>query len=176
MFDKLEYIFIEDKAKFDGASKQELRINFQEWAPKCFAAENPRADPKLIDDNEEPVPRYRFFFEADENALRSCMYSKSGYMNFVDGFWSSEHRYSDPKFFTHNQAEATTVCSDVGWMKMDMAFFMDPHFYGGMSSSVEMMWPFLYESPPAVVPNTKLIRMIQIQNMCRQNEWSPEKL
>lgn len=53
---------------------------------------------------------------------------------------------------------------------------MDPHFYAGMGTSVETMWAFLYESPPAVLPNTRLIRMIQIQNLARQNEWSPDKL
>ena len=53
---------------------------------------------------------------------------------------------------------------------------MDPHFYAGMSTSVETIWPLLYESPSAVIPNTRLIRMIQIQNLARQNEWSPEAL
>lgn len=70
MFDKLEFIFIEDKPKFDGASKEEQRAHFQEWVADSFSAENPRADQKLLYDNE-PVARYRFFFEINEDALRS---------------------------------------------------------------------------------------------------------
>ncbi|KXG45970.1 uncharacterized protein PGRI_048260 [Penicillium griseofulvum] len=44
MFDQLEFVFIEDKAKFDGASKEELRAHFQQWVANSFSAENPRAD------------------------------------------------------------------------------------------------------------------------------------
>lgn len=39
-------------------------------------------------------------------------------------------------------------------MIMDMAFFMDTHFYAGMSGSVEEMWRFFYEPPPTIVPNS----------------------
>jgi hypothetical protein len=81
IFDKLEFVFIEDKAKFDGASKEELRAHFQEWVGNSFSAENPRADQRLLYD-EEPVSRYRFFFEIDEDALRSCGSAGSGHANF----------------------------------------------------------------------------------------------
>ncbi|KAJ5479939.1 hypothetical protein N7530_005448 [Penicillium desertorum] len=81
IFDKLEFVFIEDKAKFDGASKEELRAHFQEWVGNSFSAENPRADQRLLYD-EEPVSRYRFFFKIDEDALRSCGSAGSGHANF----------------------------------------------------------------------------------------------
>ncbi|KAJ5210634.1 hypothetical protein N7491_010441 [Penicillium cf. griseofulvum] len=159
MFDQLEFIFIEDKAKFDGASKEELRAHFQQWVANSFSAENPQADQRLLHD-DEPVPRYRFFFEIDEDTLRSCGSESSGHASFVDGFWSSSEQ-------SQNQVKATRDCEDVGWMRMDMAFFMDTHFYAGMSGSVEM-WRFFYERPPAIVPNSKLIRLMQIQNMSRR--------
>lgn len=179
MFDKLQFVFVEDKAKFDRASKEELRAHFQDWVAKTFPSENPCAEKKLIYD-DEPVPRYRFFFEIDEDALRSCNSTSSGHANFVDGFWGSS---SQPRSRNMNsaseedskqlqdQGEAIKGSSDVGWMRMDMAFFMDTHFYAGMSGSTEQIWRFFYERPPAIVPNIKLIRLIQIQNMSRRR-WT----
>lgn len=174
MFDKLEFIFIEDKAKFDGASKEELRAHFQEWVADSFSAENPRADQKLLHDNE-PVARYRFFFEIDEDALRSCGSQSSGHANFVDGLSSSEDCSGNLNLAAQknpeqpqNQVEAIEGCSDVDWMRMDMAFFMDPHFYAGMSMPVEDMWHCFYERPPAIVPNSKLVLLIQLQNSARR--------
>ncbi|CRL22544.1 unnamed protein product [Penicillium camemberti] len=174
MFDKLKFIFIEDKAKLDGASKEDLRAHFQEWVADSFSAENPRADQKLLYDNE-PVARYRFFFEIDEDALRSCGSESSGHANFVDGFSSSQDRSGNLNLAAQknseqpqNKVEAIEGCSDVDWMKMDMAFFMDTHFYAGMSMSVEHMWPFLYERPPAIVPNSKLMLLMQFQYAARR--------
>jgi hypothetical protein len=100
----------------------------------------------------------------------------SGHANFVDGFWSSgRDRSGDLNLAAQrnpeklqNQAGTVEGCSDVGWMRMDMAFFMDTHFYAGMSGSVDQMWPFFYECPPAIVPNSKLILLIQIQNLARR--------
>lgn len=174
MFDKLKFIFIEDKEKFDGASKEDLRAHFQEWVADSFSAENPHADRKLLYDNE-PVARYRFFFEIDEDALCSCSSESSGHANFIDGFSSngdssgnlsvvSQENPEQPQ----NKVEAIEGCSDVDWMKMDMAFFMDTHFYAGMSMSVEHMWPFLYERPPAIVPNSKLMLLMQFQYAARR--------
>ncbi|KOS39278.1 hypothetical protein ACN38_g9886 [Penicillium nordicum] len=174
MFDKLKFIFIEDKAKFDGASKEDLRAHFQEWVADSFAAENPRADQKLLYGNE-PVARYRFFFEIDEDALRSCDSKGSGHANFVDGFSSSEDRSRNLNLAAQknpeqpeNQVGNIEGCSDVDWMRMDMAFFMDPHFYAGMSMSVEHMWHFLYERPPAIIPNSKLMLLMQFQYAARR--------
>lgn len=176
MFDKLQFNFVEDKAKFEGASKEELRAHFQDWVAKTFPSENPCAEKKLLYD-DEPVPRYRFFFEIDEDALRSCGSTSSGHANFVDGFWgsSSQRRSRNMNSASEegskqlqDQREAIEGSSDVGWMRMDMAFFMDTHFYAGMSGSMEQMWRFFYERPPAIVPNTKLIRLMQFQNMARR--------
>jgi hypothetical protein len=179
MFDKLQFTFVEDKAKFDGASKEELRAHFQDWAAKTFPSENPCAEKKLLYD-DEPVPRYRFFFEIDEDALRSCDSTSSGHANFVDGFWGSSSQLRSRNMNSaseegskqlQDQREAIKGSLDVGWMRMDMAFFMDTHFYAGMSGSTEEIWRFFYERPPAIVPNTKLIRLMQIQNMARRR-WT----
>ncbi|KAJ5195728.1 hypothetical protein N7449_006207 [Penicillium cf. viridicatum] len=154
--------------------KEELRVHFQEWVADSFSAENPRADQKLLYDNE-PVARYRFFFEIDEDALRSCGSKSSGHANFVDGFSSSEDCSGNLNLAAqknpeqpHNQVEANKGCSDVDWMRMDMAFFMDPYFYAGMSMSVEDMWHLFYVRPPAIVPNSKLVLLIQLQNSARR--------
>ncbi|KAJ5849578.1 hypothetical protein N7455_009434 [Penicillium solitum] len=175
MFDKLKFVFIEDKAKFDGASKEDLRAHFQEWVADSFSAENPRADQKLLYDDKEPVARYRFFFEIDEDALRSCGTESSGHANFIDGFSSSQDRSDNPNLAAQkiseqpqNKVEAIEDCSNVDWMKMDMAFFMDTHFYAGMSMAVEQMWPFLYERPPTIVPNSKLMLLMQFQYTARR--------
>ncbi|OOQ85078.1 hypothetical protein PEBR_31278 [Penicillium brasilianum] len=179
MFDKLHFIFVEDKAKFDGASKEELRAHFQDWVAKTFPSENPCAEKKLIYD-DEPVPRYRFFFEIDEDALRSLSSTSSGHANFVDGFWGSSSQSRSGNMNSaleedsqqlQDQGEAIKGSSDVGWMRMDMAFFMDTHFYAGLSTATETMWRFFYERPPAIVPNTKLIQLMQAQNMARKR-WT----
>ncbi|KAJ5746031.1 hypothetical protein N7520_011213 [Penicillium odoratum] len=176
MFDKLQFVFVEDKAKFDGASKEELRSHFQEWVTKTFSSENPCAEKTLIYD-DEPVPRYRFFFELDEDALRSCGATSLGHANFVDGFWGSSGQPGSRNMNSaseedskqlQDQREAVEGSSDAGWMRMNLAFLMDPHFYAGMSGSTEGLWRFFYERPPALVPNTKLSRLIQFQNMARR--------
>jgi hypothetical protein len=177
MVEKFEPTFIEDKTKFDGASREDLRAHFQEWVADSFSAENPDADQTLLY-SDEPVPRYRYFFEIDEVALRSCApgNSGSGRANFIDGFWaSSEHLSGQPNLFTQKrtdkprtQAQDIEDNPDICWMIMDMAFFMDPHFYASMSGSVNSIWRFLYESPPAVVPTSKLVTTIQIMNMSRR--------
>lgn len=171
MLESLDIIFIEDKTKFNGASREELRAHFQEWVADSFAGENPQADQKLLFD-DEPVPRYRYFFEMDEDALRSCGGdAHEGHANFVDGFWSSSGHCNDTEVASGKpqaQAKAIPGSSDICWMRMDKAFFMDPHFYAGMSGSVDTMWRFLYETPPTIVPTQKLVTMIQIQNMSRR--------
>ncbi|KAJ5653981.1 hypothetical protein N7490_000984 [Penicillium lividum] len=125
--------------------KEELRSHFQGWVAETFPSENPCAEKKLIHD-DEPVPRYRFFFELDEDALRSCGSTSLGHANFVDGFWGSS---GQPRARNMNSAseensnqlqdqrEAVEGSSDVGWMKTNLAFLMDPHFYAGMSGSTE---------------------------------------
>jgi hypothetical protein len=38
---------------------------------------------------------------------------------------------------------------------------MDTHFYAGTAESAEVIWRFFYERHPTIVPNSKLILLIQ---------------
>jgi hypothetical protein len=133
-----------------------------------FSHENPRADENLLSDFDHPIPIHRYFFEIDQDALRSLVTGDyEGHANFVDGFWlASDHRSGNLKTAAQtnleqpqNRTKPTEVCSDVDWMKMDKRFFLDTHFYAAISMVVSAMWPSFYNRPPIIVPHSKLVSM-----------------
>ncbi|KAJ5111310.1 hypothetical protein N7532_001845 [Penicillium argentinense] len=191
--DTLKITFIEDKEKLNGASKDQLRAHFQQWVTDSFQAENPDADKDLIH-HSEPVPRYRYFFEIDDQALRNCLWdvgqsaekgSGEGYANFIDGYWTSETgNFLVPSRSREVEGCQTEGCQteecqteglwepigghadeNVGWMKMDKCFFMDPHWYAGASGSAQSVWQLFYRRPPSVVPPQLLMFLMQTQSM-----------
>ena len=52
--DSLALTFFEDKDKFNGLSKYQLRNHFQRWAVESFPAENPRTKHKFDPDMAPP--------------------------------------------------------------------------------------------------------------------------
>lgn len=69
--DSLALTFFEDKDKFNGAPRAQLRTHFQRWAVDAFPAENPRAKQNF--DLDLIPARYRYFFQIDEESLRSII-------------------------------------------------------------------------------------------------------
>lgn len=167
----LEMTFIDDRATFDNASKDQLRAHFQGWAVDAYSAENPRTvvgfDPYL-----GPPPRYRYFIQIDEDALRSILYDPEkpqglpglerwGHVNFVDGWWKSlgemyaESQDPDLKQQIEDELESEyepiegCVDKDVGWMMLD-TIDVSADFYVTICGITEQVWPIYYQRPPAI--------------------------
>ena len=159
--DSLEWTFVEDRRTLNGASRDQLRSRFKAWAAKAIRREQPRAE----NDETFGVPRYNFFIQVDEGALRSVVYEApqppnmdvdgKGYVNFVDANWkplikilpakAREVREIDQSY------EPIDGCreEDVGWMKIG-SVMAGPDFYDAMTGSPDVWYDF-YERPPETV-------------------------
>lgn len=170
--DNLKMTFIEDQNEFDGASKDQLRAHFQGWIADAFSAENPRATRKF-DPDMVPPPRYRYFIQIDEDALRSVLYDPEkpqglpgqerwGYVNFVDGWWKSlgeRHAITqDPDLKQEivdeleERYEPIEGCveENVGWMMLD-TIDVSVDFYHTICGFTQEVWPIYYQRPPGIV-------------------------
>lgn len=167
--DSLALTFFEDKDKFDGVSRDQLRTHFQRWAVDAYPAENPRAkynfDPEMA-----PPPRYRYFVQIDEESLRSIiddpnnaqgMMRRWGYVNYVDGWWKSlSEAYAenqDPQLKEDIEGELEEgyepidgcLEGNVGWMMLD-TIDMSPSFYHYIWGFPEETWYLCYQRPPGI--------------------------
>lgn len=157
--DRLQWTFVDDEASLDGASKDQLRARFRQWATEAITSENPRAEHHQI----FGVPRYRYFIQVDEQSLRSVLLapaldpSGKGYVHFVDSQWkqSSEDDDDDDDDESEENEEAYELiegCAeeDVGWMKI-AAMMIDASFYDISSGFAYGGWHVYYKRPPATV-------------------------
>ncbi|PLN85292.1 hypothetical protein BDW42DRAFT_160830 [Aspergillus taichungensis] len=131
--------FIEDRAIFQNASRDQLRAHFQPWARNAYRAENPRVTGDLDPEVDAP-PRYGYFVQVDEDVLSSVVDGeglvgrrgmRSSYVNFVNGWWMSYgERYArsrDPRWKCIAESEVEEdlepvdgcVEFNVGWMMLD---------------------------------------------------------
>ncbi|KAK7403921.1 hypothetical protein QQX98_010291 [Neonectria punicea] len=155
--ENLEWTFIED-ACFDGASTQELRAHFLAWRGEAFRAEQKAPQPRA-DVPQYGSPRYDYFIQVDEAALRSIFVENDddrpwwdgfneGYVNFVNANWKSLAELGlDPGDEEHESIHGCTE-EDVGWMKMS-AGLVGAEFYEAMIGVADL-WYVFYKRPPAV--------------------------
>ncbi|KAI9927169.1 hypothetical protein ASPWEDRAFT_33117 [Aspergillus wentii DTO 134E9] len=68
----LEWTYVEDCDTLDGISIPQLRTRFQAWAADAIRTENPRAEGLGLVNHG--YPRYSYFIEIDEDALRRVVY------------------------------------------------------------------------------------------------------
>ncbi|KAI6839556.1 hypothetical protein KC332_g6544 [Hortaea werneckii] len=153
--DRLEWTFVDDEASLDGASKNQLRARFRQWATEAISTENPRAEHHQI----FAVPRYRYLIQVDEQSLRSVVSSPAldplgkGYVNFVDSQWTQSSGDDDDASEEDEEGyELIEGCAeeDVGWMKI-AAIMIDASFYDIASSFAYGGWLVYYKRPPATV-------------------------
>jgi hypothetical protein len=156
--DSLEWTFVEDRGTLDGASREQLRARFKAWAGEAIRTEQPQAE----NDQTFGIPRYNFFIQVDEDALRSVVCEApqppemdvdgEGYVNFVDANWEplserfpTEDREVDELYEPIDGYRE----ENVGWMKI-ASFMVGLEFYEAMSGFPDV-WHSFYQRPPETV-------------------------
>lgn len=119
----LEWTFVENRAELNGASTDQLRARFKEWASEAIKTEHPRATP--VPGGTLCIPRYNYFIQVDEDVLRSVVYEpeedmwEKGYVKLVQASWRSLiealEEYKDEDL--HEPIDGCPE-EDVGWMKI----------------------------------------------------------
>lgn len=164
--DSLAWTVFDDAAAFRGASKDQLRQHFKEWAGSAAANEQPRAqEPSL----SMHAPRYRYFVQIDQGAMESVVATSdatyetsfdSGYVNVVDAEWRSQADVvaemraagkdmgeADEPFLGYEPIEGCRE-EDVGWFKLP-ANRMAPELYGLLAAD-DSIWSVEYQRPPEI--------------------------
>ena len=131
--DSLEWMFVEDRATLDGATKDHLRSRFKQWTSDAVKTEQPRVEDYRFATFGNP--RYTYFIDVDEGALKSVVYDAPqppkqdrdcvGYVNFVAGPWkpliseltSNVEHVDEGEDDVHELIEGFTE-ENVGWMKI----------------------------------------------------------
>ncbi|KAI1396997.1 hypothetical protein F4819DRAFT_104429 [Hypoxylon fuscum] len=79
--EKMDWVFVEDRGNLDGASREELKRRFRDWA----RAENPGWN--IDEEKYGRGSRHTFFIQVDEPALRSIATGNGHpYVNIVRGW------------------------------------------------------------------------------------------
>jgi hypothetical protein len=164
--ESLEWTFVEDRHSLDGVSRDQLRARFKAWKAKAFAVEQPRVKDQLNPDFG--IPRYTYFIQVDEEALRSVIdevsepnptpwYDCEGHVNLVYADWKpmsewrSECGVETGAEDDDEEHEPIDGCceEDVGWMKIT-AQMVDVEFYEAMGGPPDI-WYVFYQRLPQVV-------------------------
>ncbi|KAH6706369.1 hypothetical protein BKA61DRAFT_138235 [Leptodontidium sp. MPI-SDFR-AT-0119] len=159
--DGLEWTFIEDRATLDGASKDQLRSRFKQWASEALKTEQPRVEDPLS--TAYGNPRYTYFIHVDESALKSMVYGgpqppkmdgRRGYVNFVDAEWKplSEIKsdlgiVDEAEDEVHEPIDGCTE-ENVGWMRIAL-HMVGAEFYELMMGNRDV-WYTVYKRSPQV--------------------------
>lgn len=155
VFDSQEWTFVEKRASLDAASRAQLRNRFNEWAAQAVTVEQPA----MLTDNRHVasvhgVPRYNYFIQIDEEALRSMLdrsedsYLEPRFVNFVDSRWKTFGRDSPEDVDDDEQFDSIDGCTaeNVGWMRVAPSR-LDEEFY----MMDEVAWHVYYLRPPDVL-------------------------
>jgi hypothetical protein len=161
--DSLEWMFVEDRATLNGATKDHLRSRFKQWASDAVKTEQPRVEDYRFATLGNP--RYTYFIDVDEGAMKSVVYDALqppekdfdgvGYVNFVDGRWkplseltSNIGQVDEGEDEVHEAIEGCTE-ENVGWMKITSRM-VGADFYEAMMGYSDV-WYLKYQRPPETV-------------------------
>lgn len=145
----LTWTFFDDRVAFQGASKAELRMHFNQWALDNWQLEQPRGE--IME-----TPRYQYFVEVDRDVLDSMPETLDkralmdiSYVNFVDAQWRPLAERSPNEPPEHHEPIEGVTDEDVGWMRI--------HAYLVGSEAFELfdeqaVWYSQYQRPPEIMP------------------------
>ncbi|KAJ0413063.1 hypothetical protein BJY00DRAFT_320167 [Aspergillus carlsbadensis] len=155
LIDRLDMVFLEDRARFNGASRDELRVHFKEWRADEFSRLGPAdlevvrgsrrgSGPRITVQHPELMSsRFQQFIQVDEESLQSMreefeepvrLYG-TGHVNFVYADWPHDLEDCDEDEIQEDSEydeifEPIDGCTeeDVGWMKV-AATGLGPSFF-----------------------------------------------
>lgn len=157
--DSLERTFVEDRAALEGASRSQLRDRFNRWADLAFVTEQPRAHAEAQEYPLFGAPRYNYFIQVDEEALKSVLAAPrrdnygEGFVNLADSRWktfgSRYPRHEDDDVFEPIDGRTD---EDVGWMRV-AARMINTCLYEAAIDFPGGVWYVLHQRPPGVLRN-----------------------
>ncbi|KAK3946799.1 hypothetical protein QBC32DRAFT_356491 [Pseudoneurospora amorphoporcata] len=159
--DKLEWTWVEDAAALDGIPRGALRERFRAWvgAEKERMLTARRAEgQEALEFDPAAVPRYAFFVQVDEEALRSVTGEKEwdargAHVKFVDAGWRPlAEAFPDMDENEEDESyEEIDECREenVGWMQIS-PYMLNADFYDVWCGVVDI-WHAFYKRPPKTV-------------------------
>ncbi|PGH18382.1 hypothetical protein AJ79_00449 [Helicocarpus griseus UAMH5409] len=152
--DALEWTFVSDRATLEGASVDQPRHRFRDWAIRARKTEQPRAPADVDRDwNGERSPRYSFFIQVDEEGLHTAAYADlsdpfdSGWVNLVRADEDIDSSRNSAGLI--DETEHGEEDEDEGWM-MIAAYMIGPDFYDAIDQWPDTWYAF-YTPPPGLV-------------------------
>ena len=168
---QLEWVWVEDRARLDGASRERLRKEvFRGWVDgelERSRAMGVEVGPLAAEGSDDKVrfdpaavPRYAFFVQVDEEALRSLgergddgWDAPGAHVKFVDAGWEpmEEEKYWDgvaeeDRFEeTYDEIDGCRQ-ENVGWMRIS-PYMLGGEFYDAWCGVVDVWYAF-YRRPP----------------------------
>jgi len=135
LLESFKLTVFEDKDTLDDASTFSVREHFKEWVKTAPYQEQGKG-PGLSQ-------RYRYCIQVDDEALMTVLSDEyDGWVNLIKLDWERDE--SDPGI--RDPVEDLTV-GDVGWMMVDVRFFMVSNYYYLRPSYA---WEYEYIRPPQV--------------------------
>lgn len=159
--DSLEWTFVEDRTTLDGASRAKLRDRFNQWAAQAIVTKQPRAQAETQIEPTFGIPRYNYFIQVDEEALKSVLAAPDdlygeGYVNFVDSQWRplagrSFHGkpYDSIEDEVFDEIDGCTE-ENVGYMRIASGM-IDAAWYDTVVDFPGGGWYLYYKRPPEIV-------------------------
>lgn len=157
--DSLEWTFVEDRATLDRASRPQLRERFNQWAAQAIVTEQPRAEAQTQEDPTFGVPRYNYFIQVDEEALKSVLAAPQpdlegeGFVNLVDSQWKPLNESNSGEVEDEEVHDAIDGCTEenVGWMRIATNTMTNAEFYDAAVDFSGGGWYAFYQRPPGIV-------------------------
>ncbi|KAF2228100.1 hypothetical protein BDZ85DRAFT_277963 [Elsinoe ampelina] len=144
--------FDDDAAKFDNASREDLRRHFKQWRSAACLREQPRAE---LYQGIVETPRYEFFFQVDGEVLEQ--FKREGpsinpldtkaHVKLIQAAWQPRGDEEEPEERMYDEIGGIRE-HDVGWMKSAIGC-ISYSFYIYMSGMPDI-WTFVYQRPPTV--------------------------
>lgn len=150
LIEKMDWVFVEDAATLEGASRQDLRRRFQAFARPEMA----RFSLKEEDVHTGVGSRYLYFLQADEDALLSLLRHpvpigrEGGHVNLVKG-WELvvAPPFRTPEYDACADDDDPYDAWNQDWMKM-MVGVVAPEVYAELNNLES--WYLYYMEPPGV--------------------------
>ncbi|KAL4861149.1 hypothetical protein BDV12DRAFT_191269 [Aspergillus spectabilis] len=151
LINHLDMVFFEDRALFEGASREQLRVHFKAWRDDAFSKLGP-SDLRVYHGGWRPgfvmrhpdfmMSRFQQFIQVDDESLQSMCEEfedpvfllGTGHVNFVFADWPHKWEWKEEEeedCDDDNEVfEPIDGCTekDVGWMKV-AATGLDPSFF-----------------------------------------------
>jgi hypothetical protein len=153
--EQLEWTWVEDRESLDGVSREELRERFRGWVDGEMARIRGESGGETLGFDPAAVPRYAFFVQIDEEALRSVAESwdaEGAHVKFVDANWRPKELSDvEEERLTEEAYDEIDGCQEhnVGWMRI-VPYMLNAEFYDAWCGVVDS-WHVFYKRPPGTV-------------------------